>query len=235
MTDDTTTYLLRVWLPDRPGALGAVASRVGAVGADIVAVDIVERDGGQAVDDVVIQLPAGRIDLLTREIRAVDGVDVEELHEITAGAPDLGLGVLAAASELARAEPGEPLATCLCVHARRIVRLDWAALCDGESGLVIAVDGETPPRSWLVAYSRGVVPTASIAPNEETAEDGPAPVGDDPHLARAHVGATSLVLLAGRQALSIRPRERELLAALVGVAEARGMASFGPGAQATPA
>jgi len=216
MADDTTTYLLRVWLPDRPGALGAVASRIGAVGADIVAVDIVERDGGQAVDDMVIQLPAGRLDLLTREIRAVDGVDVEELHEITAGAPDLGLGVLAAASELARAEAGEPLAACLCVHARRVVRLDWAALCDGEAGRVVAADGETPPISWLVAYARGVAPAGSTA-------DAPLAAGDDPHLARAHVDGTSLVLLAGRQALSIRPRERELLDALVDVGSARGL------------
>jgi len=33
------TFLLRVELPDRPGALGAVASRIGAVRGDLVAVD----------------------------------------------------------------------------------------------------------------------------------------------------------------------------------------------------
>jgi hypothetical protein len=224
MTADTTTYLLRVWLPDRPGALGLVASRIGAVGADIVAVDIVERDGGQAVDDLVIQLPASRVELLTREIRAVDGVDVEELHEITSGAPDLGLGVLAAATDLVRAEPGEALASCLCVHARRVVRLDWAALCDGTSGAVLAADGGPPPPSWLVAYARGV------ARESGTHEAGPVQVGNDPHLARAHLGLSSLVLLAGRQALSIRPRERALLDALVGVAGARGPVDFESGA-----
>ena len=32
-------YLVRIALPDRPGALGLVASRIGAVGGDIVAID----------------------------------------------------------------------------------------------------------------------------------------------------------------------------------------------------
>ena len=32
--------LVRVWLPDRPGASGLVASRIGSVGADIVGVDV---------------------------------------------------------------------------------------------------------------------------------------------------------------------------------------------------
>ena len=36
-------YRLRIWLPDRPGALGLVASRIGAVGGDIEAVDILDR------------------------------------------------------------------------------------------------------------------------------------------------------------------------------------------------
>ena len=37
------TYVVRVWVPDRPGALGAVASRIGAVRGDLVGVDILER------------------------------------------------------------------------------------------------------------------------------------------------------------------------------------------------
>ena len=31
-------YVVRISLPDRPGALGLVASRIGAVGGDIVAI-----------------------------------------------------------------------------------------------------------------------------------------------------------------------------------------------------
>src|SRR5437667_360495 len=34
-----TTYVVRVWVPDRPGALGAVASRIGAVRGDLVGLE----------------------------------------------------------------------------------------------------------------------------------------------------------------------------------------------------
>src|SRR5438874_1656791 len=35
----TAHVLVRVWLPDRPGALGQVASRIGSLRGDIVGVD----------------------------------------------------------------------------------------------------------------------------------------------------------------------------------------------------
>lgn len=73
-------YLARVRLFDRPGALGQVASRIGAVGGDIVAVDIVERAGGSAVDEFVIDLAGDHlVALLRREIREVDGVEAEDV------------------------------------------------------------------------------------------------------------------------------------------------------------
>ena len=53
------TFVIRMWLPDRPGALGQVASRIGAVRGDVVGIDILERDGGQAVDELVVELPDG--------------------------------------------------------------------------------------------------------------------------------------------------------------------------------
>ena len=57
---------VRVWLPDRPGALGAVASRLGAVGGDVIGIDIIERGAGRAVDELVVELPEdGLTDLVT--------------------------------------------------------------------------------------------------------------------------------------------------------------------------
>ncbi len=76
-------YILRIWLPDRPGALGLVASRIGAVGGDIVSIDILERGGGQAVDEFVIELAGEHlVDLLRAEIHEVDGVSVEEIRAV---------------------------------------------------------------------------------------------------------------------------------------------------------
>jgi len=48
-------YLLRVSVPDRPGALGALATAIGEAGGDITAVDVVERGPTAAVDDVLVE------------------------------------------------------------------------------------------------------------------------------------------------------------------------------------
>ncbi len=75
------SYLLRVVLPDRPGALGAVATALGEVGADILSVDVIERSPGFAVDDLVLELPPDRLadSLLTAAV-TVEGVRVESIR-----------------------------------------------------------------------------------------------------------------------------------------------------------
>lgn len=76
-------YVVRVRLLDRPGALGLVASRIGAVGGDIVAIDILQRTGGEAIDEFVVELDGDHlVQLLRHEILEVDGVTVEELREV---------------------------------------------------------------------------------------------------------------------------------------------------------
>ncbi|MDQ1566033.1 MAG: hypothetical protein QOF96_913, partial [Actinomycetota bacterium] len=75
------SYVVRVWLPDRPGALGQVASRIGAVGGSVVGIEILERGAGRAIDELVVELPdEGLLDLLVTEIGQVDGVDVEDVR-----------------------------------------------------------------------------------------------------------------------------------------------------------
>jgi ACT domain-containing protein len=72
--------ILRVRMPDRPGALGAVASRIGAVGADICDVLVDRREGGSAVDVFHLTLPGTEVDvlaLLVQEMQEVDGAWIE--------------------------------------------------------------------------------------------------------------------------------------------------------------
>ena len=77
-------YLLRIWLPDRPGALGLVASRIGAVGGDIVSLDILGRTEGRVIDEFVVELAGAHlVELLGNEIHEVDGVRVEEIRPVT--------------------------------------------------------------------------------------------------------------------------------------------------------
>jgi ACT domain-containing protein len=81
-------YVVRIALPDRPGALGLVASRIGAVGGDIVAINILERERGHAVDEFVIEIGGHHlIELLQSEIHEVDGVSVLEIREAGSTTP----------------------------------------------------------------------------------------------------------------------------------------------------
>jgi hypothetical protein len=82
--------IVRLWLPDRPGALGAAASRMGALGADIRDVNIERHempDNGQLVvlDEFHLDLPAhdglDLVALLHSELEEVDGTAVLSIDE----------------------------------------------------------------------------------------------------------------------------------------------------------
>jgi ACT domain len=75
------SFLIRVQLPDRPGALGAVATALGKVGVDILSVDVVERRSGVAIDDLVVEIPSGRLpDVLITAAESVEGVEVDAVR-----------------------------------------------------------------------------------------------------------------------------------------------------------
>ncbi|HET9256797.1 MAG TPA: ACT domain-containing protein [Pseudonocardiaceae bacterium] len=75
------SFLIRVQLPDRPGALGAVATALGKVGVDILSLDVVERRSGVAIDDLVVELPSGRLpDVLITAAESVEGVEVDAVR-----------------------------------------------------------------------------------------------------------------------------------------------------------
>lgn len=75
------SYLLRVVLPDRPGALGAVATALGAAGADILSVDVIERSPDSAVDDFVVEVAPDKLaDSLVTAASTVPGVQVESIR-----------------------------------------------------------------------------------------------------------------------------------------------------------
>ncbi|HYU65988.1 MAG TPA: ACT domain-containing protein, partial [Jatrophihabitantaceae bacterium] len=68
-------------LPDRPGALGAVATALGTAGADILSVDVIERSAGYAVDELVLELPPDKLpDSLLTAASTVPGVRVESIR-----------------------------------------------------------------------------------------------------------------------------------------------------------
>jgi UTP:GlnB (protein PII) uridylyltransferase len=81
MAERLIHIILAVRLPDRPGALGAVASRLGAVRADITDV-VIARRGGDALDLFHLDVAdLGLLTLIHAELGEVDGVTIERWEQ----------------------------------------------------------------------------------------------------------------------------------------------------------
>ncbi|MDO4610102.1 amino acid-binding ACT domain protein [Corynebacterium sp.] len=77
------SYLIRVQLPDVPGSLGYLAAALGEVDGDIRSVDVVQHteDGDTVIDDIVVELPTGRLpDTLITAAQTLDDVHVDSLR-----------------------------------------------------------------------------------------------------------------------------------------------------------
>jgi ACT domain len=138
------SYLLRLVVPDRPGTLGAVATALGTTGADIVSLDVLERGDGFAVDDVVVDLPPGRMpDSLITAATTVPGVQVESLRPFS-GPLDTHreLDLLDA---LARAAEGTT-AKLLAAELPRVFHSGWTVVldCAGSQWEVVAASDAAP-------------------------------------------------------------------------------------------
>ncbi len=188
------SYLLRVVLPNRPGALGALATALGRVGADIQNLIVVERNAEAAVDDVLVDLPApGLADTLLTAAHSVPGAYVESLARY-GGRLDLQ-DDLAFLDSLADAGPDR--LERFTAGLPDVLRAQWALLLD-------TVDA--PPGSWFAsAGAPGSPPRTDWLPLAEPRLVDPGEVwadptvcGPDPQLAAAPMGAAGRVLLVGR-------------------------------------
>jgi len=76
--DDHGVHLLRISLLDRPGSLGAVATALGEAGANIHAMEVVERAGAYVVEDFLVRLSPDRlIDSIVAACDKVPDVSVD--------------------------------------------------------------------------------------------------------------------------------------------------------------
>ncbi len=148
-------FVVRVWLPDRPGALGQVASRVGAVRGDVVGIEILERGGGSAIDEITVSLPdASLVELLVAEIRQVDGVAVEDVRPVAADRPEGAIAALGAAETIVSAQPGQRLQAAACA-LRALLDADWGAVLRLPSGEWLGRCGDPVAVDWLTAFLNG--------------------------------------------------------------------------------
>jgi hypothetical protein len=165
------SYLIRVVLPDRPGALGAVASALGQVGADILSVDIVERSDGQATDDLVVELPTDRLaDSLVSAAASVDGARVESIRPYAGVIDPFRELELLEKLAVSRLEAPTVLVDGVC----RLFRSGWALLLqapetDNRPSTVIARSASAPEISTLPTPWWPPTPARSLAADQDWA------------------------------------------------------------------
>jgi hypothetical protein len=226
---NVATFLLRVELPDRPGALGAVASRIGAVRGDLVAVEVVEHRQGKAVDEFVIELlDEDQLSLLLSEVAEVDGVSVQDVRPVTGRRHDRRLEAYSTALIILKERTPHGVLTALASRVCAELDATWSAVLDVEGLSVIASHGRPPATSWLatsLAEARaagnedgggGGSGTDDSAPSR--LRPGPSESGD---VGFVDLSAWDLVLAAGRPGWRFGVRERAHLAALAHLADAR--------------
>lgn len=127
-------FLIRVSLPDRPGSLGAVATELGTIGADIQAVTIVGREAGRVIDDFIVVLPVGMMpDSAVSACTSIDGVQVLWCSRYPGGA-DLQSDV--EVLERMLADPDQA-AEILTEAAPPVFHCHWAVLVDAGTGTVL--------------------------------------------------------------------------------------------------
>lgn len=199
------SFIVRVWMPDRPGALGAVASRIGAAGGDVVGIEILEQGAGRAIDELVVELPdPDLVTLLISEVSQVDGVDIEEVRATGDLVPDQRLAALQMAAALVAAPDRAGLLTALCREASAASEATWAVVVDLDEGTRSASLGETPTVVWLLAFLQG-------AGEDSAASD----------VVQATLVPDRLVLVVGRDGAAFRDRVRRRVAVLADIAATR--------------
>ncbi len=209
---DTVHCLVRVWMPDRPGALGQVASRIGAVRGDVCGIEILERGANRAIDELVVSLPADvPIELLVRELTQVDGVDVEDVRMLPGGDLPGGVPELDTACRVVEA-PGFAAALDVLVDGLHVdLHADWVVVVDvgGDAPELVASAGNPPAAAWVAAF---------VAGSRHAGLGSPAGVDD---IAHATVGSDALELVVGRSGRPLRSRERDALRLLARMAGTR--------------
>jgi len=209
------SYLLRVYLEDRPGSLGLLAVQLGSVGADILSLEVVERGDGYAVDDLVVDTAPGSLpDALITAAEKVAGVRVDSIRPYS--------GLLDTHREL---ELVDHVATAdrdrlqvLVDDAPRVLRVSWAMVVTrAASGVLQLYHSSGAPETPLTNADR--LPLHEAAQFDPDADWVPGAWQEmDTRLAAAPLGDGGKAVLLGRVGgPDFRPSEIARLGYLSGI------------------
>jgi hypothetical protein len=200
---------MRIWLPDDPGVLGAVAAQIGAAEGNVIGLEVLERGDGVAVDELMVELPdrEDAIDAVCRGVRTVAGAGVEEVKVLSSTALDREDSVLEAAAAILQAASSTAALNALLGQLMLLFELSWLALADLSLDCFVETHGDVPPIQWVAAFAHGS--RSGSDPANDTTGSG---------VFTEEVTETGLTVCGGRD-LAIRYRERHEIAMLVKVTE----------------
>lgn len=184
---------LRIVVPDRPGSLGAVASAIGAAGADVDMVDVLASEYGRATDDVRVRVSNGaHLERLVASLDALGGVTVTAVTAPVS--PDTVQGEL----ELIRTVVQSPSIQILADQAAGSLGMEWAATCrvtDPATSTVAASSVGGPAVGTVIEHPvrLGMLPKDHDLPHPRKSEDTSSAVA----LVPLRDGEWSMVLARG--------------------------------------
>ncbi len=133
--------LIRLALPDRPGGLATVARCLANCGVDILSVEVVGHQGGEAIDDVLVR--GGDLD---RALVALGG-EVRLLGRRTgAELPDPALSMAEACGRVLAATTVEQARSALIAAVLRLCSADGGVLLEQRDGGRLTVVAASVPR-----------------------------------------------------------------------------------------
>jgi hypothetical protein len=196
---------MRIWLPDAPGVLGTVAAEIGALGGNVIGLEVLEREAGVAIDEFVVELPddPGAVAAVCKSIRTIPGAGVEDVRELEVAAQDREDTVLNAAAAILQAATPTAAMNALSGQLLSLFDLTWLAVADLELETFVEVHGDAPSMAWVTAFAHGSQSGAD--PSNDTTRSG---------VFVEAIPETPLTVCGGRPA-PIRRRERHGIAMLV--------------------
>ncbi len=206
-----TRFIIRLWLPNKPGALGRVASAIGSVGASLVGIDILEQGGGSAIDELIVEAvnSPNAAEKLIAALSFVEGVSVEDIRTTTTGVVDARLDALETAAELVAQKRRIALFDTLVHRARHDMIADWAVVLEGRATVAMVETGNAPKGIWLSAFLAGARSSDAVVAGQFGAQD----------IAHAEMVNARSALIVGREGRPFRLRERQQLDALGRIAD----------------
>ena len=142
---DRDATLIRLELPDRPGSLAIVAGVLGRCGVNILQLEVLSRNDGVAVDELLLE--GGSLDLALRRLGPYVTVRERKPHGIL---PDPGVAMAKACASIVAAATPAHARQALLEAALELARADTAELVrvgeerDADAGTLVPLRAAPP-------------------------------------------------------------------------------------------